>query len=403
MRSLPLSLILALSAAPLSAQSLYAVDSAGTTYQFNGPQSGPCSYPSGPLLGQFSYTNPYFCPHPAALPAAPSLLGDMAVDRQHSELWITDGLSISHSQSFGTIIAGFAVNPGDFVPGALTGLGYDSQTNFLWITDGTSVAAIVPPPDPGCPGSPSFAVPAFALPLAPGATATDVEWDPASNMLWISDDQGFVSQVTLAGALGPAGRVAISSASPCPLGPVLQSIALDTVTNDALYATDGAQVYRADRLTGAPASPTFYSPAPCSSAMGPYKGLGFAATGTLYGTASNGIFPAIGASYPSVVPNPQFEVMVVGAKKNELCGLVIGFGPLCPFLPLGNGKVYTLFAPNGVLAIQVVPATGLVTFHLPLAPSVPIGAIVYLQGLTYDPATAKISSTPGIQFGTSYP
>src|SRR5262245_44382732 len=101
LRLTPLRLaLLPFLAAPLAAQSLYGIASNGNMLQFNVPKDPACNYPSGPLLGQYGYALPFPCPHPAVLPAAPSPLGDVALDKVNDELYITDGTSIARTQSF---------------------------------------------------------------------------------------------------------------------------------------------------------------------------------------------------------------------------------------------------------------------------------------------------------------
>jgi hypothetical protein len=404
-RALPLALAACLSASISSAQSLFGIASNGDMLQFNGPKDPACNYPSGPLLGQYGYALNFFCPHPGVLPAAPSLLGDVALDRGNDELYITDGTSIARTQSFGTIVAGFdAVIPGSGL-GALTGLGWDATSGWLWVTDGPQAAAYLTPADPGCPVGASIVVGPFALPLGAGALATDIDWDPQTNSLWVCDNQGIVTNVLPNGALGSFGAFNASATSPCGLGTVLHGLAVDTgAPAGTVYVTDGVKVaYMSALGGGGPATPTFYSPGPCNPALAPYKGLAWSASGTLYGTASNGFFPILGASEPSIVPNPDYSIIVAGAKKNTFCGLVWSVAPLCPFVPLGNGKLYVLLLSNSVLSVKLVPDTGLVTFPLPIPPSVPIGQSLYFQGLTFDPTNSNISSSPGLEIRTSFP
>lgn len=374
-------------------------------YQFNGPKDPSCNYPSGPLLGQYGYALNFFCPHPAVLPASPSLLGDVALDRIIDELYITDGTSIARTQSFGTIVAGFdAILPGTGM-GALTGLGCDAAGGLLWVTDGVFAAAYLPPPDPGCPMGASVAQGPFALPLTGGALATDIDWDSQTGSLWVCDTAGRVTNVTTSGALGSFGSFNAVAASPCGLSPLLHGIAVDaSAPAGTVYVTDGSTVaYLTATGGGAPATPTFYSPGPCNPALGPYKGLAFDAHGTLYGSASNGIFPILGASQPSIVPNPAFEILVAGAKKNTFCGLAWSVLPQCPFVPLGNAKLYILLLPSSLIGIKVVPDTGLVYWPLPIPANVPIGQSLFFQAVTFDPATSLFASTPGLEVRTSFP
>ncbi|TAJ18877.1 MAG: hypothetical protein EPO68_07145, partial [Planctomycetota bacterium] len=264
--------LLPLLAAPLAAQSLYGIASNGDMVQFNGPKDPACNYPSGPLLGQYGYALPFFCPHPGVLPAAPSPLGDVALDKISDELYITDGTSIARTQSFGTIVAGFDGMIGGM--GALTGLGYDATNGWLWVTDGAQAAAYLPPPDPGCPMGATIVSGPFALPLGAGAVATDIDWDPQTNTLWICDTTGVVSQVLVGGGLGAFGAFNAAAVSTCGLALGLQGLAVDSgAVAGTVYVTDGAKIaYLNAAGGGGPAAPTFYSPATCNPALAPFKG-----------------------------------------------------------------------------------------------------------------------------------
>lgn len=400
-----LAALLPLAAAPLAAQSLYGISSNGNMVQFNGPKDPACNYPSGPLLGQYGYALPFFCPHPGTLPAAPSPLGDVALDKVNDELYITDGTSIARTQSFGTIVAGFDAVIGGSGMGPLTGLGWDATNGLLWVTDGTQAAAYLTPPDPGCPMGASIVAGPFALPLGAGAIATDIDWDPLTGTLWTCDTTGKVSNVLVGGGLAGFGVFDAVAASPCALAPGLQGLAIDSGSvAGTLYVTDGATVaYLTAAGGGGPANPTFYSPGPCNPTLAPLKGLAFDAHGTLYGSASHGIFPIIGANQASIVPNPSFSITVAGAQKNNFCGLFWSAAPLCPFLPIGTGKLYLFMLPNSLLQVKLVPDTGLVDFALPIPPTVPIAQSLFFQALTYDPVTTTIRSTPGLELRLSLP
>jgi hypothetical protein len=184
MRTAIFTLFSALSLAlPAAAQSLAGPSSNGNYVQFNGPKAGACNFPSGPLLAQWGYAAPYFCPVPDVLAPAPAVLGDIAANRFMDTLWMTDGSEFAEYAAYGTVLSGFEILPGDVLPGPVTGLGYDPGADLLWITDGTQAAAMQPPPQPGCPQLPNVVWPAFALPIGAGATATDIDWDAKSGSL----------------------------------------------------------------------------------------------------------------------------------------------------------------------------------------------------------------------------
>jgi hypothetical protein len=213
-----------------------------------------------------------------------------------------------------------------------------------------------------------------------------------------------VTQVLAGGALGPFGSFSAVAASPCPIGPALQGLAVDAAAPPGtLYVTDGSSVYRLS-AGGGPAAPTFYSPAPCNAPpVAPLLGLGFAATSTIFGSASSGFFPSIGAHGQSVVPNPAYAIEMGGGHAGDLAALLVGTAALCPAIPVLGGLLSIAPATSPVLAATVVPLTGFFSQPTPIGPAVPPGITVFLQWFTIDPATLAVKSSPGLEIATALP
>ncbi len=387
------------------AQSLFVMDSQGDVVEFAGPPSGPCAYPGGPLLSLFGYVTGSPCPVPAAaVPPPPSLAGDLAFDKVRRELWITDGTAIGGYQSFGTAYTGVTHDPGDVLAGPLTGLAYDASSDQLWIADATSAARIARPSTSGCnAANPSAQVGPFALPLGPGASATDVDLDPFTGSLWMCDDQGFVTNVSIGGGVGPAGGFLATAVAACGLQAPLTGIAVDdSAPGGAFWVTDGTTVaYLAMDGSGA-APPTFYAPSPCTAtpAGGTIVGMDGTSAPLGFGAPSNGfipIFPTIGADGQAYVGNLTFTIQVGGAQQGEVVVLFVSTASICPTLPLGPMNVHILPATSLLLGAGVVTTFGPpLDFPAPLGLGMTPGVSAYLQAAAYDPVTGDFSSTGGL-------
>lgn len=375
-----------------------------------------------PSAGEFSIDPPNACgfptpfasvwvlPDPSSacgtiqnfVPPPVGLLGDSAVDALNDVVWITDGLILS-AYVDGASITNVPVPAGTLLGGPVTGLGFDSANGLLWLTDGTSAAAI-PAPGPGCPGLPLATIAPFVLPLG-GALALDVAWDSWTGTLWVCDNTGIVTNVTTAGAIGPAGSFAPSS---CGLGTVLSGIAFDSATGN-LFVTDGVGIEYVTP-TGAPAPPTFYAPgSPCVTPPPPgppaaLSGLAYSPRPRRYGSAC-----ATAGSPPNIdfvgsfstSPNPAFGINLSGALPNTPTVLMLSPGAPCPSLPWGACEV--LVFPFTLALFTTTDGTGKAAFPLPIpayAPGSPlIGLNAKAQWLVL--STAGRQTTEGLAFTIS--
>lgn len=359
-----------------------------------------CGYPSPsadvwvlPDPGSSCGTIGPFTPPPAGV------LGDSAVDVLADVAWITDGATLS-AYVDGASITNVAVPPGLLLPGPVTGLGCDSAGGLLWLTDG-KVAAAIPVPGPGCPALPPPTAGPFALPLT-GTLALDIAWDSWTNTLWVCDDGGVVTNVTTTGALGPAGSFVPAS---CGLGATLTGIAFDSATGN-LFVTDGVGIEYVTP-TGAPAPPTFYTPAsPCASPPPPgppaaLSGLAFAPRPQRYGgacaTAGSAPFIDFVGSF-STSPNPSFGITLSNALPSTTAALLISPGAPCPALPWGACDV--LVFPFTLAFFTTTDSSGQAGFPLPIpgyaAGSPFIGLTAKAQWLILSPAGRQ--TTEGLAF-----
>ena len=328
-------------------------------------------------------------------------------------MYVTDGWVVGEYTGSG---AGLGAPISGFVPvpfgagGPITGLGYDSAAGLLWMTEGVFAQALTPPPPPGCPGVGVVAVPPFLLPIA-GAMATDIEWDPITGMLWVCDTAGMVTQVTLAGGIGPFGTFP-GAPGPCGLGLPLEGLAVDTVGSTVFglphfYVTDGFQVAY-EGVGGVPGPPTFYTPAPCFPTMGPLLGLAFAARALPYGTGADnsGLAPPfIGSTGQTISPSAPFTVTLGGSVPGSNAFLFMstaGFN--CPSVNVGGLPIYIDFLTAPVQVLGVVPVgpggTAFLTTGIP--PGFPPGISAYVQWFAITP-TPSWQVTEGLAITTDLP
>lgn len=358
-----------------SAQTLLTLEGtfpSGGEFSIHPPNS--CGYPKP---GAFVWFLPDFTSSCGLIqtfpPPATGLLGDSANDVLTDTQWMTDGLTLVGYQG-GVAVSTWVIAPGTLFPNPITGIGFDSETSRMWLTDGASALAIQPP-SLGCSPAPSIVVPAFALPTS--GVATDIEWDSWSDTLWIVDDLGVVTNVSVGGAVGPFGFFTPSS---CALVPPLTGIAFDTGTGN-LFIGDGSIFEYVDR-TGAPAAPTFYAPnAPCASPPPPgppalLSGLAFSPRPQKYGVgcATIGSVPEIGHTGSfSVTPNPSFGVTLTGAVPNTPVALVLGLDSICTAFTWGVCELLTF--PFLMVVPNTTNGAGDVNQPLPI-PALPPGSSI---------------------------
>lgn len=375
------------------------------------------SFPSG---GEFSIHPPNACgfPSPGAnvwflpdfaspcgtiltfTPPATGLLGDSAVDKIRDIQYMTDGLQITGYQDKVAVIQ-LAVAPGVLLPGAITGMGYDSENDRMFLTDGASMVGIAAPAL-GC-STATVVVPLCALPTS-GGIVTDIDWDSWSDSLWMCEDNGIVTNVTAAGAVGPAGSIIPTS---CGLGP-LTGIAFDTCQG-TLFVTDGAQMEHVD-TTGVAAAPTFYAPnGACNTPPPPgppslLSGLAFSPRPQKLGEgcANVGSVPEIGfvGSF-STSPNPNFGITVHNAYPGGVGVLLLGLGAACPGFLWGSCELYPV--PFFLALPTTIDGNGDAAHALPipsLAPGGGIGVTVVAQWIVQPPVVGRQASE-GLSFTLS--
>ncbi len=391
---LSLSVLLGVAAAAFvlspsaSAQSVWGVNGPGTlAMDTAGPPVGPCSYPKGPLIGGFNYTVPFGCPIAGPFPppfVAAMAVGDIAIDRVLDRVWITDGATITGYTKGGAAFASIP-NP---LPAPLTGLGWGVNPlgpagSALWITDGTFAAALATPAI-GC-GALPFAIAPFLVTF-PGL-ATDIDYDPLSGTLFMSNLNGAVSNQTIFGGFGPFG--VFVPAVPCgALGPLV-GLAIDTASCKSMFVTNGGAMARVD-FFGAPAPVTFYAPLPCWPWGGAAtSGLAFDATPIHYAKGCNptGPVPTIDTIQEALTPNPGFGITLSGAVPGGGAFLLLGVAPACPMVPVGFGCVIAEFPLAALVGPIPVPATGNVGLPAPIPPGLGCsGLAAYVQWLVAKPA-----------------
>ncbi|MFO0985020.1 MAG: hypothetical protein U1E76_25375 [Planctomycetota bacterium] len=374
------------------------------------------TYPSG---GEFSIHPPNACgyPNPSAyvwfLPdfastcgsidqflPPPDLYADAAVDKIRDIQYMTDGKQITGYQQ-SVPVSQMTVFPGPTLPGPLTGMGYDSENDRLWLTDGTSAVAIAPPAL-GC-DTPSVVIAAFALPIG-GAIATDLDWDPRTDTLWVCDHLGFVTNVKIGGGIGPGGAFAAGN---CSLS-FLSGIAYDTCQG-TLFVTDGVIIEHLT-TTGAPGPATFYAPnPPCMTPPPPgppsaLSGLAFSPRPQLFGAgcATVGTVPAIGFTGSfSISPNPSFGITLTGAYPGASAVLLLGLNAACPPLQWGACDLYAF--PFFLVVNRLVDGTGAASVALPI-PTLPVGGgigITVIAQWAVQPPVAGKQTSEGLSFTLS--
>lgn len=330
---------------------------------------------AGPLLSESNYTLPTGGPClPVGAFAGPSFLpiglgfdfGDITVNRVDDTVWITDGFNVTgYAKSWATIDR--FPNP---LPFPLTGLGYQAP-NILWLTDGFHAMAVTP--SGVCGAAAIVVVPSFPIAAPPVGIATDIDYDPCTNMLYLSHQSGFILSFFTTGMPGKVYKLSLSTG--CTLLPFHSGLAVDTATPGTIFLTDGLTVTRVIEDTSAnppafvTAAPTNY--APCcawnwAGTGGPTSGLAFDATpiATCPGCdPSGGVPPVFRATHEAISPNPNFGVEVTGAPPTTVGILIVG-PCLCPGVPIGCGCTICTM-PNLVIALFTT-AQGTVSFPAPL-------------------------------------
>jgi hypothetical protein len=357
----------------------------------------------------------------------------VAVDSVGDTVFITDGFVIG--QYVGDAACGVPLPctpiqtffmPTAYGLGPLTGMGMDELGTYtgglptLWVTDGLFVAGIGVPV--GC-GVPPLLCGPFFVATPPGAPLTDLTWDPNPNTagtvgtLWACDAAGLVHGIMIPVPCPPPGVAVfpyITFAPPsCGLGLPLTGIAYDLATPGArsavgnLYVTDGFTVEYVD-VTGAPATPQFYTPLLCNPAPAPLNGLAYASHSTTYG------FPrftaGIGSFGQSTTPSGTFGLEWTGQPAGTtlvvlLVNIQSALGPgfACPPLTgagtlfwVGPGRPTTLmlFLPPGGPGCNPLPAA--------LPAGLPLGLKFFCQ-FFFRSGGVTLDATSGLAFTITAP
>ena len=379
--------LLLLPATAADAQSIWGVNGLATVAEnVSGPPAGPCLYPTGPMLSSFNYTGGAICPTPGVFGSTAVAAGDIAVVKSSDTVWVTDGLLVGGYTSAGVHIASFP-NP---LPLPLTGLGsggpsvFGLATGTLWLTDGVRAMAVTPP-IAGCVAGAVVTVPPFPV-LFPGQ-ATDIDFDPLSGTLFLSNANGLISNELVGGGVGPFG--AFPPAACTFAMPYLDGIAVDTSACKALYvhAPTGSfisgAIARVD-FTGAPAAPTFYAPSSCFPYPGssPIGGLAFDASPVPYAKSCippGNPGPVFDTKGQAISPNPNFGLTMTGATPGSAAFLVLGLGAACPAIPISGGCGLAVNPVVTIIGPVPVPITGSIAIPAAIPPGISCPPPVFLQ------------------------
>jgi hypothetical protein len=271
-------------------------------------------------------------------------------------------------------------------------MGCNGQQGTLWLTDGQRAVEVLPPATP-CTTPPVVTAPFLLPPLGPSASVTDIDWNPATNTLWICNAQGMVGNVL-------PGGVLLSSFSgvpgPCGLAAPLLGLAVDSSTPGAvaLYLTDGTKVARVG-LSGAPASKTFGQPLTCFGVpTGKAYGLGFSSRAVYYGAGSL----ELATEGEAVIPSTSLLVTLSGAPPSALAILPFSLSPLCP--PFAISGIEVLIFPSAfALFTHVVDSTGGAVQPIVIPPTTAVGLEVFYQWFVVQPGALTPDGSPLLSSG----
>jgi len=383
-----------LSTSPALAQSVWGVNgNLSLAQQMTGPAAGPCLYPSGGILNSFNYVSAFGCPTANAYGGLAG--GDITIDRIADTVWVTDAMMITNYTKAGVPLSSF---PTPLTTGT-RGLGWSSSGvgSLLWITDGFVFGAILPPPAPGCGGVGTWVV--GPHPVTFPGMATDIDHDPLSGTIFISNSNGLVSNQTIVGAPGPWGNFAPGGC----FGGGLTGICVDTPGCKALYVTNG-QTLAHIAFGGGLFGPTFYTPNPCFGWAGaaPLSGLAHDCSAIRYGAGcDNSLFtiPTIGAVGQALTPNPAFT-LTLGNSDPGNAFLLVGTGPACPAPFFMNCRI--LVTPIAFTLGPFFHAGPNVSLPAALPPGVPCPVSIYTQWVNMKSA-GGVETTAGLEFSIGLP
>ncbi len=327
--------------------------------------------------------------------------GDVAYNRMTGEVWVTDG-NVFQSHSIVTrailrsfTLPGFTPQGGFITPltNTVTGMGCTSGyigTDVLWITQRNATATtadllMVTPPPLGSPVG-TLVVPTATVQVFPNVLPgmpLDIDFDPATGFLWVGDAAGWVTQLTITGALGPFGSFRVNNMLCAPSIPQpVKGIAVDTCAAmpGVLFVHDSGFVRRII-APGLPAPRTNYDPGPgCMGiSAGSTQGIAFAArpvslSATLTPANQNGEFLKV-APYAFAATNSGSggTLHILGASLGVTCPAINIPGT---FLNINLGFdaiVWGMSAPPPFVDASV---------PVSYPPTLPIGFTLFLQWFT---------------------
>lgn len=378
--------IVLLISAPAHAQSIWGVNGSSLTASNTAgpPGCSPCPI-AGPLLDSWNYAVPSGCSVPGAfappvfgIPAEP---GDITVNRVADTVWITDGMVVAGYTKAGVAFADF-INP---LPFLLTGLGYQAP-NTLWLTDGFHYAAVIPPPT--CGGTATL-ITMNALPFACLLIcASDIDYDPCNDRVLVSYASGTVAAMTTAGL-----PLAVYTLGACPIAADLTGLAVDTITPNTYFVTDGVTVARVldDGTTVLKAAATtIYAPCcswPWAGGGGPTSGLAFDDTPieTCPGCNPTGAPPPVLKATGQALSPGLITLTLTGAPP--LPALLVVGPCACPGIPLPKGCPLCV-TPQ--ITLPLFPSSSF-TLSAPIPAGFGChGFTVCVQAVSYDPTQPSL-------------
>ncbi len=246
--------------------------------------------------------------------------------------------------------------------------------------------------------------------------ATDTDYDPCSDAVYLCFSDGTIARMSTAGALGGIFAPGVTL---CPLLPFLSGLAVDTATKGTLFVTDGVTVARVQEdpwgsATYVEANTTIYAPCcswPWAGTAGPTSGLAFDATpietcanacGITAGPGCNptgGPVPVLKAIHQAISPNPNFGLQVTGAPFLPAF-MVIG-PPLCPGIALPCGCSLCVTPQIALPLPSMGPGVSMPLF-LPAGWAC-LGIEVWVQIVYFDPDTGCAITSNALNISIAAP
>lgn len=382
-------------ASPTIGQSVWGVTgNVVLAQQITGPGSGACHYPNGPILNSFWFSVPFTCPTAGGFGVVTG--GDIAIDRLSDTVWVCDESIITNYTKAGAPIRSFPTPQS----GGIRALGWGQlgALGVLWISNGSEFAAILPPSPPGC------AIPIYVVPPTPvtfPGYVTDIDFDPRTGTLFMSNSNGFISNQTITGAPGPYGVFAPGACFSTE--PQLRGIAVNTSGCTTLYVTNSFYVAHIN-MGGGLAAPTFYTPAPCFPWPGEWSlaGLAHDSSPIGYGQGcdhTSSTIPTISWSGAALSPSSTFTITLGGSDPGNAF-LLVGSSPACPPPLFMNCRI--LVSPIALTVGPIAHAGPKVILPAALPPGMPCPLSVHVQWVNMKNA-GGVETTDGLEFSVGLP